>query len=125
MNLTEQEVSKEVIFKGKILNLEKYNVKLPNGNLSTREVVDHPGAVAILPIDSEGNIYVSHEYPYNGPGSVSGSHWVGVASYNNDTTSPSYGYAFSASLIKSGVYLGYSSPLVLRERAPDFKFVIE
>lgn len=33
-------------------------------------------------VDSEGNIYVSHEYPYNGPGSVSGSHWVGVASYN-------------------------------------------
>lgn len=64
MNLTEQEVSKEVIFKGKILNLEKYNVKLPNGNLSTREVVDHPGAVAILPIDSEGNIYFVKQYRF-------------------------------------------------------------
>ena len=61
-------------------------------------------------VDSEGNIYVSHEYPYNGPGSVSGSHWVGVASYNNDTTSPSYGYAFSASLIKLSKNPSYGKP---------------
>ena len=61
-------------------------------------------------VDSEGNIYVSHEYPYNGPGSVSGSHWVGVASYNNDTTSPSYGYDFSASLIKLSKNPGYGKP---------------
>ena len=61
-------------------------------------------------VDSEGNVYVSHEYPYNGPGSVSGSHWVGVASYNNDTTSPSYGYAFSASLIKLSKNPSYGKP---------------
>ena len=61
-------------------------------------------------VDSEGNIYVSHEYPYNGPGSVSGSHWVGVAIYNNDTTSPSYGYAFSASLIKLSKNPSYGKP---------------
>ena len=61
-------------------------------------------------VDSEGNIYVSHEYPYNGPGSVSGSHWVGVASYNNDTASPSYGYAFSASLIKLSKNPSYGKP---------------
>nr|WP_288173803.1 Ig-like domain repeat protein [Methanobrevibacter smithii] len=61
-------------------------------------------------VDSEGNIYVSHEYPYNGPGSVSGSHWVGVASYNNDITSPSYGYAFSASLIKLSKNPSYGKP---------------
>ena len=61
-------------------------------------------------VDSEGNIYVSHEYPYNGPGSVSGSQWVGVASYNNDTTSPSYGYAFSASLIKLSKNPSYGKP---------------
>ena len=61
-------------------------------------------------VDSEGNIYVSHEYPYNGPGSVSGSHWVGVASYNNDTTSPSYGYDFSASLIKLSKNPSYGKP---------------
>ena len=62
-------------------------------------------------VDSEGNIYVSHEYPYNGPGSVSGSHWVGVASYNNDTMSVSYGmYSFSASLIKLSKNPSYGKP---------------
>ncbi len=55
-------------------------------------------------VDSEGNIYVSHEYPYNGPGSVSGSHWVGVASYNNGM------YSFSASLIKLSKNPAYGKP---------------
>jgi ADP-ribose pyrophosphatase len=64
MKLMEQEISKELIFKGKILNLEKYNVKLPNGNISTREVVDHPGAVAVLPIDEEGYIYFVKQYRF-------------------------------------------------------------
>nr|WP_303211843.1 Ig-like domain repeat protein [Methanobrevibacter smithii] len=70
-------------------------------------------------VDSEGNIYVSHEYPYNGPGSVSGSHWVGVASYNNDTTSPSYGYAFSASLIKLSKNPSYGKPGTLSSPVLD------
>jgi len=64
MKLMEQEVSKELIFKGKILNLEKYNVRLPNGNISTREVVDNPGAVAVLPIDEEGYIYFVKQYRF-------------------------------------------------------------
>jgi len=64
MDLIEKELSKEVIFKGKILNLEKYNVELPNKNTSTREVVNHPGAVAILPVDNEGNIYLVKQYRF-------------------------------------------------------------
>ncbi|MGB4723509.1 MAG: NUDIX hydrolase [Defluviitoga tunisiensis] len=64
MKLMEQEVSKELIFKGKILNLEKYTVRLPNGNISTREVVDNPGAVAVLPIDEEGYIYFVKQYRF-------------------------------------------------------------
>ncbi len=64
MDLIEKELSKEVIFRGKILNLEKYNVELPNKNTSTREVVNHPGAVAILPVDNEGNIYLVKQYRF-------------------------------------------------------------
>ncbi|HOB15553.1 MAG TPA: NUDIX hydrolase [Defluviitoga sp.] len=64
MKLKEEEISKEIIFKGKILNLEMYNVRLPNGNISTREVVEHPGAVAILAIDEEDNVYLVKQYRF-------------------------------------------------------------
>ena len=64
MDLIEKELSKEVIFRGKILSLEKYNVELPNKDISTREVVNHTGGVAILPIDNEGNIYLVKQYRF-------------------------------------------------------------
>ena len=63
-------------------------------------------------VDSDGNVYASHEYPYDGPsGGWSGTHWVGVASYNNDTQAVDYGkYGFSASLIELSNNPGYGSP---------------
>lgn len=64
MDLNEKELSKETIFQGKILNLEKYHVELPNKNTSTREVVNHPGAVAVLPIDENENIYLVKQYRF-------------------------------------------------------------
>jgi len=41
--------SSQTIFKGKIINLRIDEVILPNGKISTREVVEHPGAVVIIP----------------------------------------------------------------------------
>jgi ADP-ribose pyrophosphatase len=41
-------VSSETIFKGRIISLQVDTVKLPNGETSSREIVRHPGAVAIL-----------------------------------------------------------------------------
>ncbi|PNR94561.1 NUDIX domain-containing protein [Petrotoga sp. 9PWA.NaAc.5.4] len=64
MDLTEKDISKETIFKGKILNLEKHYVELPNKQISSREVVIHPGAVAVLPIDNEGNIYLVKQFRF-------------------------------------------------------------
>ncbi|MDT9726656.1 NUDIX hydrolase [Xylanibacillus composti] len=38
----------EPVFEGKIISLQIEHVELPNGQTSTREVVKHPGAVAVL-----------------------------------------------------------------------------
>lgn len=46
--MTEATISTETIYKGKIINLERLQVHLPNGRQATREVVRHPGAVGIL-----------------------------------------------------------------------------
>lgn len=51
----------KTIYKGKIINLRIDEVMLPNGKSSTREIVEHPGAVVIIPL-VEGKIAVLKQY---------------------------------------------------------------
>ena len=50
------------IFKGKVIDLKVEEVELPNGKTSKREIVKHPGAVAILPITKEGKLVLVRQY---------------------------------------------------------------
>lgn len=50
------------IYSGKILKLDVETVLLPNNNQAKREIVRHPGAVAILPISEEGEIYFVKQF---------------------------------------------------------------
>jgi len=49
------------IFQGKIISLQVDDVRLPNGETATREIVKHPGAVAVLAIH-EGKMVVVEQY---------------------------------------------------------------
>ena len=49
-SLTEKLVSTLNIYNGGVYNLRKDTVILPNGNIIDRDIVEHPGAVAIIPI---------------------------------------------------------------------------
>jgi len=49
-------------FKGNIINVETQYVLLPNGKEATRDVVLHPGAAAIVPINEEGEIYLVKQF---------------------------------------------------------------
>jgi ADP-ribose pyrophosphatase len=60
----EKENSFEQKFKGNILDVKKYTVTLPNNKTAFREVVEHPGAVAVFPIDFENNIYLVNQYRF-------------------------------------------------------------
>lgn len=51
-------VQTDHIFKGKIISLQVDHVKLPNGKMSTREIVKHPGAVAVLALHEDKMIVV-------------------------------------------------------------------
>ncbi|WP_414046346.1 NUDIX hydrolase [Macrococcus equi] len=53
MDFTEKTISKDLIMKGKVLTVERHRVTLPNGKESLREVVKHPGAVAIIAIKDD------------------------------------------------------------------------
>ena len=61
-NLVETYQDGKVVFDGKIIRLEHWTVKLPNGNLALREVACHPGAAAVVPLDDDGNIILVQQY---------------------------------------------------------------
>ncbi|WIV10979.1 NUDIX hydrolase [Proteiniborus sp. MB09-C3] len=52
----EKTMKSEKIYEGKILSLRIDTVELPDKKYSKREIVEHPGAVAIVPITNEGEI---------------------------------------------------------------------
>lgn len=61
-NLNEIFVSTEKIYAGKVVNLRRDTVRLPNGKEALREVVEHPGAVAIVPVLPDGRILMVRQF---------------------------------------------------------------
>lgn len=58
----EKTIEREQIFSGRMIDLYLDQVELPNGAKSSREIVRHPGAVAIIPITEEGKIVLVEQY---------------------------------------------------------------
>ncbi|MCM3126489.1 NUDIX domain-containing protein [Paenibacillus provencensis] len=56
--LVEETVSSKEIFDGKIISLQVDTVKLPNGQTGTREIIKHPGAVAVLALKGDKMLVV-------------------------------------------------------------------
>ena len=64
-NLIEKTLSSREIYNGRIINVKLDDVKLPDGNESKREYVEHPGGAAILAVDGEDMWLVKQfRYPY-------------------------------------------------------------
>ncbi len=60
--LTEVYLDGSVVFPGKIIRLEHWNVRLPNGSVALREVACHPGASAVVALDEENNIILVRQH---------------------------------------------------------------
>ncbi|CAM2806081.1 NUDIX hydrolase [Paenibacillus sediminis] len=59
--LEEVTIATQPIFTGKVISLQVDTVQLPNGKTSTREIVKHPGAVAVLAI-KDGRMLLVDQY---------------------------------------------------------------
>ncbi|AET61476.1 nudix hydrolase [Paenibacillus terrae HPL-003] len=59
--LEEKTVSTQPIFEGKVITLQVDTVELPDGSTGKREIVKHPGAVAVLALH-EGKMLVVDQY---------------------------------------------------------------
>lgn len=64
MNLTEKRKSSKTIYEGTVIRLEKDTAILPNEQEAVREVVRHPGGVAVVAVDSEQNVYMVRQFRY-------------------------------------------------------------
>lgn len=62
MNFNEKTINSNRIFEGNIIKVRVDDVLLVNGNKAKREVVEHSGAVAILPITDEGKIFLVKQF---------------------------------------------------------------
>jgi ADP-ribose pyrophosphatase len=54
----------ERIFDGKLLRVRRDTVRLPNGNTSTREYIEHPGAVTVLAFVDENTLLLERQFRY-------------------------------------------------------------
>lgn len=59
----EERIDGEVLFKGRLLRLERDTVQLPNGLQTSREVVRHPGAVGIIAVKDQ-RVLLVRQYRY-------------------------------------------------------------
>jgi len=58
----EKSLRSKSIYQGKVISLKVDDVLLPNGKESKREIVNHPGAVAIIAITAEGKLVLVEQY---------------------------------------------------------------
>lgn len=61
-HLIEQQVAREELLRGKFLHVVRDTVRLPNGGSATREMVLHPGAVAVVPMLDDGRLVLERQF---------------------------------------------------------------
>ena len=54
--------SRKVVYLGKIIRLEHWLVRLPNGEQALREVACHPGASAVVALDDNGQVILVRQH---------------------------------------------------------------
>lgn len=67
MDLQETCIESVAVYDGCLLHVRRDTVSLPDGGISVREYITHPGAVAVLAILDNGNLIMERQYRY-GPG---------------------------------------------------------
>ncbi len=60
--MREKTLTREYLFRGRIINLRIARVELPDGREASREVVEHPGAVGIVALTAKGEVVLIKQY---------------------------------------------------------------
>ena len=63
-HLIETTVASERVWQGKLLDVRRDSVRLPDDGIATREYIVHPGAVLVLPVLPDGRLVTVRQYRY-------------------------------------------------------------
>ncbi len=63
-SLEEKMIDSTEVYSGRLLHVYKDNIVLPNGKKSTRELIRHNGAVAVVPLLDNGSVIAEHQFRY-------------------------------------------------------------
>lgn len=55
-------LTRETIFTGRVLRLEREEIRLPNGPVTSMEIVRHRGSVVLIPQPSPGEVILIRQY---------------------------------------------------------------
>ena len=64
MDLKEKRLQGEEVFAGRLLRVQRDVVRLPDGSEGVREVIRHPGAVAIVALFEDGRVLLERQFRY-------------------------------------------------------------
>jgi ADP-ribose pyrophosphatase len=60
----------DIVYRGKAFDVHRDLIRLPNGNQTWLDIVDHPGAVTLVPVGAEGEIYFVRQYRHSTGGEI-------------------------------------------------------
>ena len=60
----EKQISSELIYSGKLLNIYRDSVSLENGRTSVREIAKHPGGVCVAALEDNGDMWFVKQFRY-------------------------------------------------------------
>lgn len=60
--MTVEVISHEIVYQGRAFTVRRDLVRYSNHRTSHLDIVEHPGAVTILPVDDQGHILFIHQY---------------------------------------------------------------
>lgn len=55
-------LDEEMIYQGRVFDLVRAHFRLPNGKEPTFDLIKHHGAVVVVPVDQEGNIWFVRQF---------------------------------------------------------------
>ena len=63
-HLKETKIDGEVVYDGRFLKVQRDRIQLPDGKVTDREYIKHPGAVVILPVCDDGSVLLERQFRY-------------------------------------------------------------
>jgi ADP-ribose pyrophosphatase len=64
MEFFEKQISTKTVYRGRIVTIRNDIAELHNGHQVPREVVEHPGGVAVVAVDDHGCVMMVRQYRY-------------------------------------------------------------